>query len=243
MHQWHVWLGWLVGVPLILWTASGLFMVARPIEEVRGTHLQAKPAAIVPLTPVAPLLEGRAVERLELEQRATGPVWIIRYRDGGERLADAYSGRLLPKPGPSSIRRLAQSYYTGDAEIASVRFYAAAGEPLELRRGRPAWQVALDDGTNLYLDADSGSLLAVRTAQWRWFDFMWGLHIMDLQTREDTSHPVLIGFAALSLASLLMALWLLIERQRRRPMGGRYKQSPAPEIPVAGEATEKPSGR
>ena len=34
--RWHIWLGWLVGVPLLLWTLSGVAMVARPIEEVRG---------------------------------------------------------------------------------------------------------------------------------------------------------------------------------------------------------------
>lgn len=221
LHKWHVWLGWLIGVPLILWTASGLFMVARPIEEVRGEHLRAKPVAIVPFTPVAPILEGRAVEKLTLEQRTSGPVWTIRYKDGGERRADPVTGKLLPKPGVSEIRMLADAYYSGHSKIASIRLYPAEREPLELRRGRPAWQVALADGTNLYIDAESGSLLAVRTQQWRWFDFMWGLHIMDLQTREDSSHPILIGFAGLCLLSLLMAFWLLIARQRRKSASAR----------------------
>jgi hypothetical protein len=216
LHKWHIWLGWLVGVPLILWTASGLLMVVRPIEEVRGEHLRAKSMSIAPMQPVAPTLEGRPVERLTLEQRATGPVWLIRYKDGGERTADPMTGKLLPKPGANEIRTLAESYYAGDSPIASVRFFPADREPLELRRGRPAWQVALADETNLYLDGESGSLLAMRTDQWRWFDFMWGLHIMDLQTREDTSHPLLIGFAGISLLSLLMAFWLLVARQRRR---------------------------
>ncbi|MGC1469702.1 MAG: PepSY domain-containing protein [Sphingorhabdus sp.] len=216
LHKWHVWLGWLVGVPLILWTASGLFMVARPIEEVRGEHLRAKPTPIATITPTAPYLGGRTVEKLTLEQRASGPVWIIRYTDGGERRADPATGKLLPKPGAAEIRALAEGYYAGDSKIASIRLFPADREPKELRRGRPAWQVALADGANLYIDADSGSLLAVRTQQWRWFDFMWGLHIMDLQTREDTSHPILIGFAGLSLISLLMAFWLLIARQRRK---------------------------
>ena len=30
LFRFHVWLGWLVGVPLLLWTVSGLVMVARP---------------------------------------------------------------------------------------------------------------------------------------------------------------------------------------------------------------------
>ena len=34
LARWHIWLGWLIGVPLLLWTFSGLWMVARPIEEV-----------------------------------------------------------------------------------------------------------------------------------------------------------------------------------------------------------------
>lgn len=216
LHKWHVWLGWLAGVPLILWTASGLFMVARPVEEVRGEHLRAKPLAIESIAPVAPILAGRPAEKLSLEQRATGPIWVIRYKDGGERIANPANGKLLPKLGVGDIRTLAAGYYAGPSKITAIRFYPAEREPLELRRGRPAWQVALADGANLYIDAESGSLLAIRTPQWRVFDFMWGLHIMDLQRREDSSHPTLILFALLSLVSLLMAFWLLIARQRRK---------------------------
>ena len=38
--KWHIWLGWLAGLPLVMWTFTGLIMVARPIEEVRGNHLR-----------------------------------------------------------------------------------------------------------------------------------------------------------------------------------------------------------
>ena len=41
---------------------------------------------------------------------------------------------------------------------------------------------------------DTGEIAARRTAWWRFYDFMWGLHIMDLQTREDAHNPWLIGF-------------------------------------------------
>ena len=36
----HIWLGWLVGAPILMWTITGLVMVAKPIEEVRGNHLR-----------------------------------------------------------------------------------------------------------------------------------------------------------------------------------------------------------
>ena len=43
LRRYHVWLGWLVGLPFLFWTVSGLVMVAKPIEEVRGTALIAEP--------------------------------------------------------------------------------------------------------------------------------------------------------------------------------------------------------
>ena len=100
--------------------------------------------------------------------------------------------------------------------FASVARTDPEAPPLDLRREIAARQVKLSDGTHLYVDAASGGIVATRTRWWRFYDFMWGLHIMDLQTREDSSHPVLIGFAGLSLISLLMAFWLLIARQRRK---------------------------
>ena len=41
----HIWIGWLVAVPLLLWTVSGLFMVSQPIETVRGENLKTHTAA------------------------------------------------------------------------------------------------------------------------------------------------------------------------------------------------------
>ena len=38
--KWHIWLGWLVGVPMVMWLVSGLLMVITPIDEVRGNHLR-----------------------------------------------------------------------------------------------------------------------------------------------------------------------------------------------------------
>jgi hypothetical protein len=83
LARWHVWLGWLIGVPLLLWTFTGLWMVARPIEEVRSTALRAEPATLVqPTTLTLPKLDGRAVETLELAQRADRTVWIVHFAGG-----------------------------------------------------------------------------------------------------------------------------------------------------------------
>jgi hypothetical protein len=212
----HIWLGWLVGVPLLLWTASGLFMVLQPIETVRGEHLKRAPSPLVLSTPVvAPATNMRPVKSMTLESRPNGPRWVIAFVDGGGRLADPATGALLPPVDAATASVLARAAFAGSARLESVSHTPAESAPLDLRRKRPAWRATFDDGTRVYLDADTGTVLATRTPLWRVYDFMWGLHIMDPQGREDTSHPLLIGFAALAFFGVLVGVALLPLRRRR----------------------------
>jgi hypothetical protein len=217
LRRWHLWLGWIVGLPLLAWTVSGLVMVARPIEAVRGEGLIAEaPPLPSGLTPVAPAIGPRPLASLRLEARPDGPKWLIEYADGGTRLADPATGRLLPPPAAADAARLVEARYTGKARIAAVDRTSAEAPPLDLRRKVAAWRVTMSDGTRFYLDSATGEILARRTRWWRFYDWMWGLHIMDLETREDAHNPLLIGFAGLSLATILLALALLPLTLRRR---------------------------
>lgn len=221
LARWHIWLGWLVAVPLILWTATGLWMVARPIEEVRGTNLrsEAPQLALDAATVRIPVLDGRPLEKVELVRRADRPVWLLRFADGDARAADALTGAMLPPVDAALARRIADAALAEPSEVAAVRAFPADAPPLELRRERESWQIAYADGLHVYVDLLTGEVLAVRTSQWRLFDIAWGLHIMDLETREDTSHPILIGFAALSLVSILFGSVLMFRRRRARVTG------------------------
>ena len=97
LRRWHIWLGWLIGVPMLLWTLSGVIMVIRPIDEVRGTALLRDPLPIVlPTAPVAPSLDGLKVAKVAIEPRTAGPRWIITTADGKSRQADPATGALIP---------------------------------------------------------------------------------------------------------------------------------------------------
>ena len=194
LRRWHMWLGWLVGMPMLFWTVSGFVMVARPIEEVRGTDLLRDPA---PLRLAA--AAGRAVRStacpstsLTLEPRAAGPRWVIALRRRPRAAAWPIPppGACLPPLGAADAQR--------EVTVALHRHGARRrGHPHRPRqpadrasaarstRGR----CAMDDGTHFYVDAGSGEVVARRTRLWRVYDFMWGLHIMDLQGREDTHNP------------------------------------------------------
>lgn len=217
LAKWHIWLGWLVGVPIVMWLATGLVMVARPIEEVRGDHLR-RPAPTSPL--VLPGSDLAAPEAQLREMRVTmqqgRPVAILTALDGTVRRVDFASGTALPRLDAAAARALVAERIVGGDRVERLSLFPADKAPLDFRRPLAVWQVRLADGTNVYVGRDTGEIEAVRTRWWRAFDLAWGLHIMDLSEREDTSHPVLILFAALSLTGALIGCVLMFRRRRSK---------------------------
>ena len=216
LWNWHRWLGWVIAVPLLLWTVSGLFMVSFPIEQVRGTDLKAKPAALpTDLVPAPPPWRGGATAAA-VKLRGDLPVWVLTGGEGERWTADARTGRPLPSVDAAEAARLGSAAFKAPPPLASVTRYAAPDAPLDLRQERPSWRVEFTDGLRVYLDADTGEVLAVRSRLWRAFDWMWGWHILDPGGREDTHHPLLIALAALSLAGVAIGTALLFRRRVRQ---------------------------
>lgn len=215
--RWHIWLGWLVGFPTLMWMVTGLYMAAKPIEEVRGNHLRVEQAVqplVLPGSALAsaefPIREMRAVMQ---DGRA---VAILTGMDGSTRRVDIQSGAALPALSANDARLIVAEQIKGGDQIRSVTAFDADNVPFEFRREMPVWQVALEDGAHIYIGRDTGQIEAVRTRWWRGFDFMWGLHIMDLRTREDTSHPILILFAALGVIGALLGCILMFRRRKAK---------------------------
>lgn len=188
-------------------------MVARPIEEVRGTGVRAELEQVNFTGLVLPQVTG-AANAARLVKIGSRDQWVV---DQGKILEryDARSGARLPEVAMAEARNLADAAYLADARPVKQVAFDAFNPPLDLRKARPSWQIHFDDGTHVYIDKESGEVLAIRTRQWRAFDFMWGLHIMDPQTREDTSHPLLIVAAGLSFVSVLIGIIMLFMRRKR----------------------------
>ena len=220
--RWHIWLGWAVAVPFLLWTLSGLVMVARPIEAVRGTDLrvevvkQALPAGFTPTLPF--LAPGQpAVATYTLAMRGSVPVARVQYSDGSAALYDAASGLKLSPLSADDAREVTQHGIKPGAAIVAVQAFAADKVPFDFRKPIPVWQVALADGTNVYIGRDTGEIEAVRTRFWRFYDFMWGLHIMDPGGREDFHHPLIVTAAGLGLLTAVFGSILLFRRRKAAP--------------------------
>lgn len=214
LMRWHVWLGWLIGVPLVLWTVTGLVMVARPIDVVRGTDLRAELPPLPAMMAYPPAIRANA-DSITLKQTALGPRWIVEQGEDRYAIDPAAAGRKLPTLTRPQAQASALAYRKTAAQIVATQLTSATAPPADLRQPRAAWGVKFSDGARFYIDAQTGELIAVRTRWWRVFDFMWGLHIMDLQTREDTHHPILILFAALAAIGSVLGCVLMIRKYSR----------------------------
>ena len=218
--KWHIWLAWLTGIPILMWTLTGLVMVAKPIEEVRGTKLMREvPQQNIPkditIAVTLPPSTEKPVQSVRTAMEHGELITRINYSDGTSlRLRE--DGTSMEPLSELEARMIVAEQVVGGDKVVSTRRFTADGVPFDFRRPMPVWQVVLEGGTNVYVGTETGRIEAVRTKWWRTFDFMWGLHIMDLQEREDTSHPILILFAALSVIASILGTVLMFRKRKAR---------------------------
>lgn len=220
----HKWLALLVGVPLLLWTLSGFYMVVVDLDFIHGDPLVRNlrvPLAIDDaLTPVAEFAR-RYPEVTQVTLRSlpsfASPVYEVSAL-GRKVLVDARSGEQLSPLSAGRIRQLARSYYAGHGELVAVSLLEH-DRPLEIQtRALPLWRADFDDWleTSVYLHPDTGALVTRRHRFWRWFDFFWMLHIMDFEARTDMNNGLLRASTVLGVVTTLSGVWLLYFSFRRR---------------------------
>jgi hypothetical protein len=220
--QLHKWLGLIVGAQLVIWTATGLFFAAFAIADVRGDGLISQPsAAAVDLSQVKlstlealqAVVEDRPSE-VVLRPLAGRPVYEIRAAIGVFLVA-ADTGEVLSPISEDTARTIALTAWKGPGELQALELLADA--PRESGVAGEVWAARFSGDGNpvLYVSATTGQAGPVRTDLWRTYDFLWSLHIMDYQERENFNHPLIIAAAVLALSVTLLGVVLLVQRFTR----------------------------
>jgi hypothetical protein len=215
----HRYLGIVVGIQLVLWTAGGLFFSLNPIARVRGETEAVGPlpleVAQPPASPAAAIRELQARHRdveirtVLLRNHLAGAAYEIAYLVDGEEhwaLASGSTGELLAAVTREEAIAIARGAYSVASPVADVTLIDGAAPGSEYRgHSLPAYRVTFDDplGTRLYVSVERGTVTARRNDRWRWFDFLWMLHIMDYQDRDDFNTLLLQGASTLGLITLL----------------------------------------
>jgi uncharacterized iron-regulated membrane protein len=210
----HKWLGLFIGLQVVIWSLSGLYMTVVHIHTIHGDHLvQAAPQRSVVASSLADpvtLAAANGAQSIRLGWLEGKPIYIVK-GESGEVAFDARSGSKIPAPGEAAIRRLATSAYTGREPIASAQLITDI--PGEIRgRKPPLWRIEFDhwNKPTFYLSPVTGELLTRRHELWRIFDFVWMLHIMDYDERENVNNTLLRIFTWGAVLMALSGAWLLL---------------------------------
>ena len=95
-------------------------------------------------------------------------------------------------------------------EILDAQIVKRVAVDSEYRNGElPAWRITLTEkNAAIYVGSKTARIRAVRTDSWRLFDFLWSLHIMDYEERENFNHLLLQTLAIISLITVISGLIL-----------------------------------
>ena len=203
----HKYLSILISIQLLLWTISGIYFAFNQIELVRGEQYRLPQVFSVDLSKVNLVLDS--VKSIQVARRFGEEMLIVRKEAGTEylNLEGAALEKLSREQAISIVSRVTSLTPLVAEEINDP-------EPGSEYRGRnlPLFKVTTQDQQNeeinVYVDAISGQVVAIRSEQWRLWDLMWGLHIMDWETRDEINNWLLKLFSVLALISSLTGVFI-----------------------------------
>lgn len=215
----HKWLGLLVFIQVLIWTASGLIISWVDAGTAAGatTRVQAAaPAALdsEALLPVATLAMRRDDLQSVTLMRVDGtPVYRLRYAQG-VRLLDAATGEAFIIDAERS-RRIGVDSYNGDGAVTRVERLSYPEELVGFAGA--AWAVQFDDqlATRVYVDANDGRVLGHRNSRSALVEFLLKLHFMDYGGTHDFNNPLIISLGFITVWLVLSGALLLVSALRR----------------------------
>ena len=99
---------------------------------------------------------------------------------------------------------IAQEQIITNAKIGSVEYLEQVGKHSEYReRPLPAYAISFQEpACTIYVAAETGTYQTIRHNQWRAFDFLWMLHTMDYEGRDNFGNIALRAFSVFGLLTV-----------------------------------------
>lgn len=223
-RTWHRWLSLIFGVQLVIWSISGAYMVFFELSFIHGDHLVNTNQQLLPnsaqIRSVQDVVQAfpRARE-VTLQTTFVDSKWIATYKVFAHRetfLVDAQSLQPVVFTETDIVAIAKRLYAPSDAAPASRATLLEHHAPAEISPSLlPIWQVNFDDfgSSSFYVSPTTGELVTKRHTFWRGFDFVWMLHIMDYETREDITNWLLrsfiLGTGVLSITGIMLLIFTI----------------------------------
>ena len=204
----HKYLSLVISIQLLLWTISGIYFAFNKIELVRGEqYLIEQNVSKLNLKEVESSFSAKDVNFVRRLDE-----WIIKVEtDSGFNYTDL-QGQSLDELNEEEVKEVVRQ------RTNLIPLMAQRINKLEIRaefRGRnlPIFKVTTSttDNINVYVDAFTGEVTAIRSDSWRIWDFLWGAHIIDYSERENINNFLIKILSILALISSLSGIVLFFK--------------------------------
>lgn len=225
----HRYIGLIVSLQLLAWTLGGIWFTWNDIDKIHGDHLRntKTSAVLAPKVSVQKALEVltnyKSLHSITVIQVLSTPVYRIKYTTVQDVskivLIDGNSGELFPEMTQQQAIDIVNKAKSFEAKISSVELITQTDAHHEYRENpMPAWAITYDfpESPTFYVSVELAKVTAVRHNSWRVFDFLWMLHTMDYQTRDDFGNWLIKIFSLIALVTAISGIVLFVISSRRR---------------------------
>jgi uncharacterized membrane protein YkoI len=150
------------------------------------------------------------------------PTYRMEFLHGGHhkmyQLADAQTGALRDPLSIDEATTLAKQQYNGEPTVKSVELIENVDGHHEYRESPlPAVAVTFQQpmSTTVYVATEMGVVTKSRNDKWRIFDFLWMLHTMDYQSRDNLGNWLLRAFSIFGLVTIASGFTLFFVSSKR----------------------------
>ena len=223
VRKWHRYLGIILGIQFLFWTIGGLYFSWTSIESIRGEDIKnEKPPLVIPtgsralsiltdsLRTVIPNLVVEQIQLIDILGETHYQVHIKK-PDARVLLFKAYSLALRKEINEKEAIQLAQNSLKNPSILLKIEYLTTTHGHHEYReKPLPAYAITFDkpNNTTVYISKDLGTVQSFRNDQWRIFDFLWMMHTMDYQERDNFNNWLLRVFSVFGLVTLLSGFTL-----------------------------------
>jgi uncharacterized iron-regulated membrane protein len=236
----HRYLGLLLGIQFLLWTIGGLYFSWSDMDEIHGDYqkkkvplLRSDLALVSPSAVLDTIRKIHSVDSLvsiQLIDILGEPHYQIRcisaihdtlthQQKSGlmNHLAHAATGKLRHPLNQAEAVAVAARHFNGQPKLITIEYLTSTDNHHEYReQPLPAYAVTFShpSNTTVYVAAELGTVQKFRNDKWRIFDFLWMMHTMDYESRDEIGNLLLRSFSVFGLITILSGFLLFIISSR-----------------------------
>jgi uncharacterized iron-regulated membrane protein len=228
----HRYLGVLLGIQFLFWTIGGLYFSWSNMDEIHGDFQKKAPpqyradlAFVSPSIALSNLKNKVKIDsilNIALIDVLGKPTYRLEFLHEKHhkmfQLADAQTGALRDPLSIEEATALAKQQFNGEPKVKSIEEIKDVNGHHEYRENPlPAVAVTFEHptATTVYVATELGIVTKYRNDKWRIFDFLWMLHTMDYQSRDNIGNWLLRAFSVFGLFTICSGFTLFFISSKR----------------------------